>query len=391
MHSCILFLNEVSWIGGAERALLDLMSGLDRDKFRPILVCPCEGAFPDAARATGIEVHVVPFYGVRARNPLRYFETMARLRAIVRKHKIELIHVNHQYFSNYGVVLGRICRLPVIVHLRGVETDEFFKSFAPWLARADRVICVSHAVRTRLLEYANLQLGSRQRNRLVHGSCVAYDGLRPPKEETDHTAFRQRFGIKQNARIVGIVGQVVREKGLCEFVAAAEIVKHDCRDAHFLVVGEDTGPDGEFAAEIKERTQKIGMQGSFTFTGFRSDAAALFQLLDVSVLASWQEAFGRVVLETFCSGVPMVATSVGGVPEMIEDGINGILVPPKDPSALADAILRVLKMPEDERQRMVQEGKKTAARFSVESHVEQIQAIYDELLSRNQLRVGRND
>lgn len=390
MHT-VLYINEVSWIGGAEGALVDLATHLDSTVFRPVVVCPEEGEFPQVLRAQGVPVQTVPFHGLRARNPLRYFETIARLCSLVRSNGISLIHANHHYFANYGVVVGRICRVPVVVHVRGVESDGFFRSFARWIARADRVVCVSQAARNRLLDYARENLGERRAARLETASCVIYDGLRREDVNTDKEEVRAELGISPDAKVVGIVGQVTPEKGLGEFVEAArDVLKHRA-DVHFLVVGDDPDTARDFGNWIRRNVDDFDIGDKFTLTGFRRDAARMMAAMDVSVLASWQDAFPRTVLESMAAGVPAVATRVGGVPEMIEDSVSGLLVEPRDPSAIARGVLRVLAMTEHERRSMTARARERVARFSVEAHARQVQELYSSLVKHPGLEACLNE
>lgn len=380
MPTTVLYINAVSWIGGAERVLLDLVTNLDHTRFRPVVVCPDEGELPAALRAAGIETHIVWFHGLRARNPLRYLETVAKVRAIARESSARLVHVNQQYCSNYGVLAGKLCGLPVVVHLRGMESDRFLDGCARWLVRADRVVCISETARLNLLRYAFEHTGPRTLDRLVERSCTVYDGLDVAQRGDQPPPGRAEFGIPEAADVIGIVGQVHPGKGVSEFVDAARILSRVRRNLHFLVVGADPDPRGHFAREMELKVGRLGLASSFTFTGFRRDAAALFGLMQVSVLASRGEALGRVVLESMAAGAPVVATCVGGVPEVVEDGVSGFLIPPRDPGAIARSVLRVLDMPHVERERMLDEGRRTVERFAVGKHVAKVTAVYDDLL-----------
>jgi len=377
----VLYINEVSWVGGAEGAMLDLVTNLDRSRFVPAAVCPSDGEFPRLLRDRGVPTYIVPFYGLRARNPLRYLETIARLCALVRRHRARLVHVNQQYFAGYGVAVAKLCRVPVVVHLRGVESDESLARLAPWMARADRLICVSEAVRSRLMEFAARRLNPAGARRIENASIVIYDGLRLLGRPIDKQEARRRLGIASRGSVVGIVGQVVPEKGVREFVDAAAVVLSRRDNVHFVVVGADTNPDRDFAGELARYVERLGIGDNFTFTGFRADAAELLPALDVSVLASWQDAFPRVVLESLAAGVPVVATRVGGVPEIVEDGVSGILVPPRDVTSLAQGILQVLNMSADHYACLADNAKTRAAHFSIAKHVRRIVALYDELLA----------
>ncbi|MGC8861387.1 MAG: glycosyltransferase [Armatimonadota bacterium] len=380
-RSVVLYINEVSWVGGAEGAMLDLVTNLDRERFLPAAVCPSDGEFPRMLRERGVPTHIVPFYGLRARNPFRYLETIGRLCTLVRRYRARLIHVNQQYFAGYGVAAARLCRVPAVVHLRGVESDECLAELAPWILRASRIICVSKAVKARLLDFAARRLAPGRAAQLEQRALVVYDGLRLVARVLDKKEARNRLGIASDGQVVGIVGQVVPEKGLREFVDAAAILLRKKSNLHFVVIGADTRPDRDFPAELAGYARQLGVCESFTFTGFREDAAEVLPALDVSVLASWLDAFPRVVLESLAAGVPTIATRVGGVPEIIEDGVSGLLVEPRSAESLAEGILRVLEMAPTEYARMADSARTRAARFSISGHLERIVSIYDELLA----------
>ncbi len=382
MVRCVLYINSVSWIGGAEGALLDLATNLDASRFAPVVVCPNPGEFSRMLEAQRIKTYIVPYYGLRAPNPTRYFQTIVGLARLAFRHDARLIHVNHQQFSDYGVVLGRLCRLPVVVHLRGVETDEFFGRYARWILKADRVICVSGAARARFLEYLQSHFRSTVVKRAVARTVVVYDGLRTLPEPARKETLRRELGIPAASKVVGIVGQVTPEKGIRDFVDAASQVHEKCRPAHFLVVGADPAHGSDYASETRAYARSIGLGDCFTFTGFRDDAARLLGCLDVSVLASRQDAFPRVVLESLSAGVPVVATRVGGVPEMIENGSSGLLVPSRDPASLADGILSILAMTSEDRAAMVARGRERVGSFGIAQHVWEVQKIYERLLWR---------
>lgn len=377
--SVVVYLNAVSWVGGAEGSLMDLIRNLDRSRFQPVVVCPTDGELPRMLRDSGIEVHIIPFYKLQVRNPLRFFETLLRVSSLIRRYRARLLHINHQYAANYGILAARISGVPAVVHLKGVETDEFFNEFFCWIYRADRVICVSKAVKSRLIEYAEQRLGEdkvdglRLRTHVIYNGCSLDDLL-------SKANARAILGVPVDCKLVGIVGQVVPGKGIREFIEAAKLVSETRPDTQFVIIGEDTTPGRSFAEDMARYANELGIGQRVRFTGFRADAAQLMGAMDVSVLASWREAFARTVVESFGAGVPVVGTRVGGVPEILEDGVHGLLVPPKDARALADGILRILNMSPEDYRRMSENARRRAADFSIDKHVKKVQEVYDELL-----------
>lgn len=382
MHN-VLYINEVSWIGGAEGALLDLASNLDYSRITPIAVCPEEGDFPNMLREQGIITYIVGFYGLKAKNPLRYFSTISGLYSIIKKHNINIIHINQQYFCNYGAVLKKITRLPLIIHFRGVEDDAFLNANIKNIFKADMTICVSHAVMNRIISFAE-EYNSKKAGIINKRIVTVYDGIKQPCKGLSPALIKRKYNIPGNRRIIGIIGQVTPEKGIMEFVEASEILLKKYNNLHFLVVGKDTNPNGSFDNLIRQAAEQMGLSQNFTFTGFIKNAASLLPIVDISVLASRMDAFPRIVLESMSAGVPVVATNVGGVPEMIEHSKNGILATPKDSAALANGIETILNMTPVQRARLISAAKSTVGRFSVKSHVDNISAIYDEVVSGKQ-------
>jgi glycosyltransferase involved in cell wall biosynthesis len=194
---------------------------------------------------------------------------------------------------------------------------------------------------------------------------------------------RRALAIPADALVIGLVGQVQPIKGHAEFVTAALDVARQLPRAHFLLVG-DPPPDAgaeRFAAEIRHRVQHSSCADRFHFVGFRSDIQPLMGAIDILVVPSWNEPFGRVAVEGMAAGCAVVGTQAGGLPEIIADEVDGLLVPPRDPSALAAAVLRLCQQPEL-RLRLGERGRQTADRFGVAQHVQAIEALYETVLAQ---------
>jgi glycosyltransferase involved in cell wall biosynthesis len=193
-------------------------------------------------------------------------------------------------------------------------------------------------------------------------------------------SIRQEFEIPVEVPLVGEVGYLAPIKGYDDLVRAAVEVRQTVPQAMFLAVGGMPRP--RYVRKIRDLIKFYNLEGSFILAGFQSDIAAIFSALDLLVLPSHYEAFGRVLVEAMAAGKPVVGTNVGGIPEIIEDGVTGLLVEPGSPDELAQAIIRILQDPELAR-RMGAAGRETAkARFSPEQYVTQIQQIYGELIEK---------
>jgi glycosyltransferase involved in cell wall biosynthesis len=194
--------------------------------------------------------------------------------------------------------------------------------------------------------------------------------------------LRRELGLADETPIVGVVSRLTRLKGLEQFLEAAALVRARGSAAHFLIVGETSPMDRHYLGELQEYAARCGVAGHVTFTGLRTDVPAVLARLSVSVMPSLNEALSNVVLESMAASAPTVATRVGGTPEAVMDGITGLLVPPADPAALADAIVHLLEQP----QLAAELGRAARARigdhFSVRRMVRATENLYTELLER---------
>jgi glycosyltransferase involved in cell wall biosynthesis len=206
---------------------------------------------------------------------------------------------------------------------------------------------------------------------------VIYDGVSVPGERSPSTDF-----AASGEAVVGYVGQLIPDKGIMDLVAAAPSVLAKRPDVSFAIVGWDPRPDHDMEVEIRAEVQRLGVADRFRFLGRQENVMDCVRSFTVTAVPSWEEAFGRVVVESMIAGTPVVATSAGGIPEIMLGGVGGVLVPPRDPGALAGALLRILDMPQDVRQEMAEQGRVRSGCFSIQCHARQVQALYDDLLGR---------
>jgi glycosyltransferase involved in cell wall biosynthesis len=210
--------------------------------------------------------------------------------------------------------------------VRSVDDREAVRALTPSM---DRLIAVSRAIVQKIAE---------ERGPGLPVSLI-YNGV--DLERYDHQepccTLREEYGMEPGAQIVGVVARLEPEKGHATLIDAWPLVLRSCPSAWLLVVGE-----GSLADALAAQAASLGVAHRVIFTGRREDVPAVTAALDVAVLPSYREAQGLSVLEAMALSRPVVASNVGGIPEMIEDGVTGLLVPPRDPVALAAAISRLL-------------------------------------------------
>ena len=187
--------------------------------------------------------------------------------------------------------------------------------------------------------------------------------------------LREHLGIGNQQRIVTIVGRLSVEKGHRYFLEGAKRVLNCLPETRFLIVG-----DGPLRKELGRLTSSLGVDGAISFLGYQREVAALMSISDVLVLSSLREGLPNVLIEAMALAKPIVATRVGGVPEIVRDGETGILVPPKDPERLAESLLYLLRNP-GEGKRLGERGKAVVVQeFNVETMAHKIAEVYREVL-----------
>lgn len=326
----------------------------------------------------------VPVTGLGARN-LRDTAAVRRLVRLLRQRRVDLVHAHLAYASIWGLLAGRLTGTPVVLTLHVRPPDD-----PPWsregLRRrllvaaanrwAGRALAVSGAVRD---AWAAVGL-RRERIAVVHNG-VETAGMESGTEAA--AAVRRELGVPEGAPLVATVSVLRPGKGLEVLLEAVPAVLAEHPEARFAVVGD--GPERRC---LEERSAAAGLGDSVAWTGFRRDVPALLAAADLFVLPTRDDAFPTALLEAQAAGVAVVASRAGGVPEIVEDGATGVLVPPGDAAALARAVSALLADPAA-RRRLAEAGRRQAReRFSTAAWLGRLEAVYGEVLGRP-VRLGR--
>lgn len=371
----LLLSNHGDIVGGGEISLLALLRGLDRTRWLPRIVVPSEGAVATRCRALGLTVHTIPFPPLRWPCP-SMVRSVTAIRRLIREAGTALVHANGSRAMFYGGLGARLSQRPAIWHVRVADRDAVLDRLLGRLARA--VVVNSHAVAHRFD-----WLPPRKLHCIHNGVDLSgFFPRRPP------AGLRRSLGIPDSAPVVASVGRFVAYKGYNHLLDAARIIGTVLPLVHWILVG-----DGELRGELEEQCRQLGLAPQTHFTGWREDVADLLALSDLFVLPSLGEHFGRVLIEAMAMAKPVVATNAGGVPEIVEHGRTGLLVPPASPRALAEAVVDLMRDPARASE-FGQVGRRLAeSRFSLERHVDSITTLYEALAatSRHSRDAGQND
>jgi len=367
----ILYLHHVGNLSGAEGSLRLLLRHLDRALVEPLFAGPARGPFVAALAADGVTTLPLTF------GPLRrvggVLRAVARLVRLTRAHRVDLLHANGPQTNVPAGLAGRLTGVPVIWHARNLIAGDMWDVDRALAPLATRIVCNADAIRRRFA-------GSRGWERSV--TIINAVDTREFHPGVPRAPFRRELGVPDAAPLIGIVGRLGLGKGHEHFVEAALRLLGGGLDAHFAVVGDPLFDEDAWRADALRRAVKdAGREDRVRFVGYRRDIPAVMRGLDVLVLASDAEPCGRVLFEAMAAGTPIVATNSGGTPEIVRDGIEGILVPPRDPAALARAIGALAADP-GLRARLGAAGvARVAAEFTIERYVARTLAVYDEALA----------
>ncbi len=293
-------------------------------------------------------------------------------RRIACSHDINLVQTHGHKTHLIGFFLHAVWGTPWIAFAHGYIQGDWKVRLYNWVDRsvlrsADRIVTVSDSMTRLLVEQHHVR---PDKIRLIHNAVEPDAAAHSTEAEV-----RARHAISPHAKVVGVIGRLSPEKGQLIFLKAMKIAIQACPDVKALLVG-----DGEDRALLEQYVRDNGLTDYVVFTNYRENVAEYYRILDLLVLPSISEGLPNVVLEAMSCGVPVLATSVGGVPEIL-DGTNGVLVPPGDSDALAQHMIELLGN-DSLRARLGVEGRRSLhPRFSPEHRARQIIAVYQELLS----------
>ena len=370
-------------VGGPARHVALLNAGMDPNRFTSWLVTgtenPDEGSLRDYARARGVEPLVIPEILGQASLGLCDVIALCKLVGVIRRIRPHVVHTHTAKAGFLGRLAARITRVPIVVHtyhghvLSGYFSQRKTKLLTMMergLARfSDRLVAVSDQVRDDLVS-----LGVAPSD---HFSVVPLGlDLAPMfSAGSQRGALRTELGVASDVPLIGIVGRLFPIKNHALFLETAACLTTKHPDARFVVVG-----DGVLRSELEERAGRPDLDGHVFFTGWRFDLPAVYADLDVLVVSSRNEGTPVSAIEAMAAGCPVVATRVGGLPDLIDDGRTGILVAPDDATALSEAIRGVLT--DQKRKSSLCEAARAGVeqRFMVSRLVSDMQELYEELL-----------
>ncbi len=368
-------------IGGPSIHVTLLSEKLSAPDYESILVCgnieANEGDMQYFAEMRGVKPLIIPELG-RSLNPVYDLHTIYQLYRLMRDLKPDVVHTHTAKAGFVGRVAAWLAGVPVIVHT--FHGHVFKGYFSPFTTRvfimlerltarmSDTVITLTEGLRRELTDEYRITRKGRITVLPLGLDLEAF--ARVPRKSGD---FRRAFNIPADVPLVGIVGRIVPIKNHQLLLQAALKVKETIPNTCFVIVG-----DGELRGEIEAEVERLGLRGCVTFTGWVRDVAPVYSDLDALVISSRNEGTPVSVIEALSARCPVVTTAVGGLPDLLDRGALGMLVPSDDADALADAITKTITDPPDTRRAQ----SLMLDRYSIDRLVKDLDGLYRGLLAK---------
>ena len=355
-------------IGGAEQHVLSLLKGLNREQFTPHLACLVDGPFADLVQENEISTQTFS---------MRYPLDLSPLPSLIhwaRRKEIDLVHTHGSRANLLGRLGAKWLGIPSLTTVHSSLAHDYC---SPWSARMaltlDRLTLPLTSGIITVSEYLAEEVASRGGKNLV----TIYNGQAPisfADRKSSRQKFRTQWGISSNALVLGTIGRLHPTKGQSQLVKAAKLLHSKFPNLHLLFVGE-----GPLRQELELELQHLTLP--YTLTGYLPKAYEALPAMDLFVLPSVSEGMGLVLLEAMQAGVPIVASAVGGIPEVIRAGKDGLLVPPGDVSGLAQACASIIENPNLAKS-LVLSGQDRWQTFSLKTMFRETEQVYNRILAK---------
>lgn len=359
-------------MGGAERLMVPILKHLDRNRFTPrVCALQSKGDNPlaEEIRALGVPVDDLTIAH------LRDLDAIPRLRKYLCDHQIALVHTQLEFSNILGNIAAKTLRLPSVCTVHVLPSDDArakskIHQQAEWLALrlfCDRVLTVSEETRQSYI--ARSGIPARKLTALYNGIDLSpYLRL---DSDLARDSVREEFRVPRDAPLLVTVAVLRPPKGIDRMLNAMPAILDAFPNAYYLIVG-----DGAHRQELEKETKRLNLSEQVIFAGMRKDIPRLLAASDLFILPTLTEALPTVLAEAMAARLPIVASTVGGIPEMVADGENGLLVPPSQPSELSRACVAILS-DQPTRRGMGESGWRTVdQKFKIENQVRQLEQVY---------------
>lgn len=370
----ICFVIDVLGVGGAEQLMVPILACLKEEFDVRVCVFRVKDGNPIAGkiRSLGISVDLLPIQN------LKDITALPRLIRFLKDHDVDMVHTQLEFADILGNMAAKILGLPSIstFHTMPPIAQNLKKRAHQWLwlkslnRFCDRVISVSEEAHKYYLKTSGVSL---------HKTIMIHNGIDFNRfseiSSKDKNAIRQKLSIPKDAQIFTTVAVLRAQKGIQFMIQAMPAILAENLDVYYLVVGS-----GPHLDALKEEARALAVEERVIFTGMRTDVPQLLSVSDIFILPTLTEALPTVLAEAMAARCPIIASAVGGVPEMVINGENGYLVDPENSDQLSDICIRLLKS-QDHRETLGNAGWEIAnQKFNIHNQIKKLKVLYLELI-----------
>ena len=332
----------------------------------------------ETAKMGGVEVLPLPPM-VRRINPVKDIAALISLIRLIVRERPDIVHTHSSKAGLLGRMAAKLAKVPHIVHTPhghvfyghfGRLASRIFLWIEKFFSRfTDRIVALTDGEKN---DYEKLSVCPSEKLLKIHSGVDVAHYMKPNGNMVEK---RRSLGLDQNGKVIGFVGWLLPIKGPEYLVKAMEFVWPEHPEASLVFAGK-----GDLDVDLRAQALRMNANGRIKFLGWREDINEIMPIFDMLVLPSLNEGMGRVLVEAMAAGKPVVASRVGGIPDLVIHGKTGFLVPPADEKALAAWIKKILDDPEKAWE-MGQQGRKLCQQFSLEAMIEKLDDFYSDLIT----------
>lgn len=354
-------------IGGLERVVINLAEKINSKNYN-VVICCLEGKGDLRAEAERKGIRVIS----ADKRPGKDFLLPLRLASILKNENARIVHTHNSGPLLYGTLAAKIAQIPVVINTKHGRERRVKNNLICRLN--DRIVTISEDAKKELLKVVKLRIDKVE---------VIYNGIDErsySKGKNTISEIKKGLKIAHSDLVVGTIGRLSPEKDHFTLLLAFSELSRASDNVKLIVVG-----DGLLRRDLEAKCSELGIKDKVKFLGFRDDIAEMLSIFDVFVLSSVTEGISLTLLEAMAAGKTVVATNVGGNPEVVEDGVTGFLVPPQNPEKLAETINNLLKN-RGLSQKMGEAGRNhIKENFTLERMVKEYETLYERLLNEKNL------
>ncbi len=354
----VAYLDHAPFEGGAEVSLKQLISHLD-DSVSPVVIAPPGASYLSEVVSRAVIIPFVFHWRWYSTFLVLLFDWI-RLLVILRRVKPDIIHTNTRVTNILGGLLKKCTAAPIINHIRDKDPLPAWKFRL--IGKADCLIANSERVKQFLVD------GQIPADK-IH---VVYNGI-----SVDNFVPVAEGHYDRKGCTVTFIGQIYPRKGVDILLRAVSDIHQQIRGMHVWIVGEDNTLNKNYLHEYQLLAKELGLENIVEWLGYRTDTIDLLRDSDIFVLPSREEPFGRVLIEAMAVGLPVLATRVGGIPEIVEDGETGYLIPSEDHKTLGRKLIELYNNPLLRKEMGKRGRQRVITCFSLQQHINAIRSLYD--------------